>query len=114
MDVTSLLIAAAVGGGIPWLTGLVAARRAPGWLKAGFTVLLNLTSGVLVEVGSSGGYDWQHAALYVIEGYVVATAAHYGLWKPAGVTGSAGVIQRAVPAGLGGRALSGAAGGPRG
>ncbi len=101
MNIGSLLITAAVAVVIPWLTGLLAARHAPAGLKAGLTVLLNAAAGVLVEVGADPGYDWQHATVFALEGFVVATAAHYGLWRPVGVTGADGVIQRVFPQGVG-------------
>ncbi|WP_256789798.1 hypothetical protein [Frankia sp. AvcI1] len=107
MNIGSLLITAAVAVVIPWLTGLLAARHAPAGLKSVLTVVLNAASGILVEVGADPGYDWQHAAVFGLEGFVVATAAHYGLWRPAGVTGVDGLIQRAVPAGLGVRRVTG-------
>ena len=37
--------------------------------------------------------DLGNAALGAVITFVIATATHYGLWKPADVTGSSGVVQ---------------------
>ncbi len=104
MEISSLLVTAAVAAFIPWLTALVAAQHAPSAVKAGLTLLLTAASGILVEVQADPGYDWEHAALFAVEGFAVAVASHLGLWKPFAVTGSAGAIPTAVPAGVGGGA----------
>lgn len=101
MEISSLLITAAVAAFIPWLTALVTAQHAPSALKAGTTLLLTAVSGILVEVQADPGYDWQEAALFAVEGFAVAVMSHVGLWRPFAVTGSAGVIQTSVPQGLG-------------
>jgi hypothetical protein len=101
LHISSVLVTAAVAAFIPWLTALVTAQHAPSALKAGLTLLLTATSGILVSVQADPGYDWQHAALYAVEGFAVAVMSHLGAWKPFGVTGSAGAIQTAIPKGLG-------------
>lgn len=101
MTTTAMLVTAAVTSLIPWLTALVTKARAPQALKAGVTVLLASATGILVEWQGDPSFAWRDAILFAAEGFAVATLAHLGLWKPAGVTGSGGVIQRRVPGGVG-------------
>lgn len=101
MDTELLLWTAAGGGVIPFLTALITKWNAHAGVKAVVTLLLAGLTGVLSEAAAPGGYDWAHGGLYAVEGFAVAVAAHFGLWKPAAVTGSQGAIARTVPGGIG-------------
>jgi hypothetical protein len=103
VDVKTALITAAVGAAIPWVTAWVTARNAPAGLKGAVTLALTATAGILTAWGADPAFDLGRGLLYAAEGWVVAVATHSGLWKPAGVTGADGAIQRAVPGGMGGR-----------
>ncbi len=101
MEISHMLVTAAVTAFIPWLTALFAAQHAPQAVKAGVTVLLSAATGILVELQADPGYDWKSAVLFAAEGFAVATLSHLNVWKPLGLTGSNGVIQTKVPKGVG-------------
>ncbi|MGL5910229.1 MAG: hypothetical protein ACRCZP_09520 [Phycicoccus sp.] len=100
------LIGLAVSTLLPVIVALVTARAAESSTKALTLLALAAVSGFLtqwlaaLEVGA--GFDFSQALLTVLSGYIVAVASHFGLWKPTGVTGSAGVVAARVPAGIGG------------
>lgn len=93
---------------LPIVVALITARIADGAVKALVLLALSAVSGFLtsalaaVELGVP--FAWDQAAFTVLLGYVVAVASHFGLWKPAAVTGSGGAVQARVPGGIGGRA----------
>jgi hypothetical protein len=90
---------------LPILVALVTARLADGHVKALALLALSAASGFLASwldaLNGSTAFDWSQAGFTVVTGFVVAVAAHFGLWKPAGVTGSSGAVASAVPGGLG-------------
>lgn len=108
MITTSQLVSAAVGTLLPIVVALITARVADGATKALTLLALAALSGVLTELGDALAagtpWEWQQSVYAAVLAYVVAVASHFGLWKPAAVTGSGGGIQTAVPGGIGGRA----------
>jgi hypothetical protein len=87
---------------LPAAVALVTKRLAAGWVKALTLLGLAVVSGWAAELADSGGTFVLGRALgQVVVTFVVAVAVHYGFWKPVGLTGSAGVIARAVPGGIG-------------
>lgn len=92
---------------LPILVALVTARVADGAVKALVLLLLAAVTGLLtawLDAYHAGqAFDLLQAGFDTLVAFVIATAAHFGLWKPTSVTGSAGVVQVAVPGGVGGR-----------
>lgn len=92
---------------LPIVVALVTSRFADGAVKALVLLFLSAVTGVLVgvlaAVNAGAPVDWSHVLFTALVGYLVAVVAHFGLWKPAAVTGSAGVVQLKVPSGMGGR-----------
>lgn len=81
---------------LPMLVALVTARVASGSVKAVMLAALSAVAGVLaalVEVGGTlSALDLNTVASAAVTTFLVAVGAHFGLLKPTGVTGSAGVI----------------------
>ena len=97
-----------LGIGLPMLTGLVTSRLAHAGLKAVVLALLSAVGGIVSELYSVGGvlagFDWSAALADATTVFLIAVGMHYGLLKPAGVTGSNGTLQTgALAGGLGGR-----------
>lgn len=92
---------------LPIVVAIVAARAADGAVKAMLLLLLSAVSGYLISwldaVNGGVAFDFSQASFTAVLGFVVAIAAHFGVWKPAAVTGSTGFVQSALPGGLGGR-----------
>jgi hypothetical protein len=91
---------------IPLVLQLVTNSQAPEAFKAVFALLVAAVVGALTPfltgVQTWPPSDW--AAIFLSAGSVFLTSilAHYGLWKPVGITGSNGSIANAVPGGVGG------------
>lgn len=93
----------AIGVLLPAVVALVTHRFADGTVKALVLLFLSALTGVGTQIAANNGdFDVAPAAMAVLTAFGSAVLAHYGLLKPAGVTGSEGVIARAVPGGLGG------------
>ena len=92
---------------LPIVVALVTSRAASGSVKAVTLLALSAVSGLLTSwlaaAEAGAPFDISQAGFTVVTGFVVAVAAHFGAWKPAGVTGASGRVQLAVPAGVGGR-----------
>lgn len=83
-----------VGSLIPALVALVTKARASDGTKAVVNALLSAIAGVLsLAILSGGTFDLEHALIAVALTWFSSVAAHFGLLKPAGITGSTGVIQ---------------------
>ena len=100
MTLSAMLLTAAISALVPWITAIVVHWKAPEGLKAVVTLLLTAATGVFSGV-QADSHDWKHLVLYAIEGFIVATGSHFGLWKPVNITGSQGLIATAIPGGLG-------------
>lgn len=92
---------------LPIVVAVLTSRVADGAFKALVLLVLSAVSGFLVSwlsaVDNAVAFDMSQAGFTALTGLIVAVAAHFGVWKPVGVTGSAGVVQLAIPRGMGGR-----------
>lgn len=87
---------------LPMLVALIAKQNANETFKAVLLLLLAAINGTLTSIAADGGtFDWKAALIATIVSFVTAVGVHFGLLRPAGVTGADGAIQRAVPRGLG-------------
>ena len=91
---------------LPIAVALVTARVADGAVKAlvllGLAAVTGLLTAWLTAINAGQPFDLLQAGFDTLVAFVIATAAHFGLWRPVNVTGSTGVVQVAVPAGVGG------------
>jgi len=91
---------------LPMLVALVTARVAHPAIKAltlAFLAALASVLQALVAVdGVFSSVDWSNTASQAVAIFLVGVGLHFGRLSPLKVTGSDGVIQGAVPAGLGG------------
>lgn len=88
---------------IPVVVALVTKAKAPQWVKAGVLVVLAAVSALVTPVIQNGGsltVDRAFVGAFAVS-LVGAIAAHFGIGKPLGITGSEGVIAQNVPGGLG-------------
>ena len=90
---------------LPVLVALATSRLASPGLKAVVLALLAAAVGFLSELldalHAGTPYDVGAALLTWLGAFVVAVAAHFGLLKPTGITGSRGAVAAAVPGGVG-------------
>lgn len=90
---------------LPALVALVTKRMASSGVKAVVLALLAALVGFLSELlhamVTALSFDVGTVLLTWLTSFIVAVAAHYGLLKPTGLTGSQGAIARAVPGGIG-------------
>lgn len=88
---------------LPIVVALVTKASAPEALKAGVLAFLALVTALVapaVQNGASITLDGAFLGRFVVA-LVIAIAAHYGLGKPLGITGSQGVVAQKVPGGIG-------------
>lgn len=101
----SLLVFVGIGIVLPFLVDLVTKRFASGALKSTLLLLLSLISGVLGEflasLSADNPFDWATAGYASATAFVTGVATFYGFTSPVGISGSSGVIQKSLPAGLG-------------
>lgn len=72
---------------LPVLVGLVTTRVTSAGRKAVLLLALTAVESFLVELAASGpGWDVGDAAVLTLVNFVMAVAAHFGLWKPTGVS----------------------------
>lgn len=75
---------------LPVLVGLVTTRVTHAGTKAVLLLALSTINGLLVEVASPGpGFDLGTAAILALVSFATGVLSHFGLWKPAGVSGKA-------------------------
>lgn len=75
---------------LPVLVGLVTTRVTHAGAKAVLLLALSTGNGLLVEVANPGpGFDLGTAAVLALVSFATGVLAHFGLWKPAGVTAKA-------------------------
>ena len=75
---------------LPVLVGLVTTRVTHAGTKAVLLLALSTLNGLLVEVASPGpGFDLGTAAVLSLVAFATGVLAHFGLWKPAGVSAKA-------------------------
>lgn len=86
---------------LPNAVALVTAKVASSATKSILLLILAAIAGVVSQVvAASGTFHWKVAAISFAQIFIASVAAHYGLLKPTGVTGSDGIIQTSLPAGL--------------
>lgn len=99
------LLTLLVSVGLPALVALVTQRMASSGLKATVLAALAAVTGLASELLDAlvhhTAFDVGAALIAWLTAFVIAVAVHYGLLKPAGVTGSQGAIAQAVPGGIG-------------
>ena len=93
-----------VGVLLPGVTALVTHRLAHAGVKALVLLFLSVLGGWLTQLQQEGGHFevWSTIA-NILLAFATAVIAHYGILKPINLTGSTGIIQRGIPAGVGGR-----------
>lgn len=75
---------------LPVLVGLVTTRVTHAGTKAVLLLALTAANGFLVELANPGpGWDAGTALVLTLVSFATATLAHFGLWKPTGVSGKA-------------------------
>ncbi|MDX2697115.1 hypothetical protein [Streptomyces ipomoeae] len=75
---------------LPVLVGLVTTRVTHAGVKAVLLLALSTLNGFLVEYANRGdGYDVGTAAVLALVSFGTGALAHFGLWKPTGVSGRA-------------------------
>lgn len=87
---------------IPLLVALIKKRFASGAVGAMILLFLSaLTEAIRVIIGNDGHFELKQAVVGLVMTFLTAVGAHFGLWKPAAVTGDHGAILKAVPGGVG-------------
>lgn len=90
---------------LPAVVALITQRMASSGLKATVLALLAAVTGLSSELLNAlvhdKPFDLGTALIAWLTSFVIAVAVHYGLLKPAGLTGSQGAIAKSVPGGLG-------------
>jgi hypothetical protein len=75
---------------LPVLVGLVTTRVTGAGFKAVLLLALSVVNGFVVEYAAGGaGYDAGTAAVLAAVAFGTGVLAHFGLWKPTGVSGKA-------------------------
>lgn len=87
---------------LPIVVALVTKRFATGTVKSLVLVFLSIITGFLTSLQATGGqFELESSITSILISFVTATAVHFGLLAPAGVTGRNGAVSRSVPGGLG-------------
>lgn len=80
----------AVSVALPVLVGLVTTRVTNAGVKAVLLLALSGANGLLVEVAHPGpGFDFGTALVLALVSFATGVLAHFGLWKPTGISGKA-------------------------
>lgn len=99
------IVSAVVALIIPILVDVVTKRVASARWKAAALAGLSAVNGFLTEyvhsVDTHIDFHVDTALMTAVMSLVVATAAYVGAWKPLGVSGGGGAVQRALPGGVG-------------
>lgn len=75
---------------LPVLVGLVTTRVTSAGTKAVLLLALSTANGLVVEIAAPGpGFDLGTAAVLALVSFGTGVLAHFGYWKPAGVSGKA-------------------------
>ncbi|WP_405888905.1 hypothetical protein OG762_37150 [Streptomyces sp. NBC_01136] len=76
---------------LPVLVGLVTTRVTNAGVKAVILLGLSTLNGFLVELAGphDAGYSVQTAAVLALMSFGTGVLAHFGLWRPTGVSGKA-------------------------
>lgn len=83
---------------LPIVVAFVTKHDLAGKYKAVVLLALSGVSSVVYAAyeaaQASASFDWPNAILGAVVAFVIATATHYGLWKPAEITGSEGKVAK--------------------
>jgi hypothetical protein len=78
---------------------------APPPVKVAVTALMSAIVGFITPFVSGlqqwSDFNWQLALLSIGSVFLTSVLSHYGLWKPAGVTGTEGSLSNKLPGGIG-------------
>lgn len=78
---------------LPVLVGLVTTRVTSAGLKGVLLLALSTANGFLVELANPGpDYDLQTAVILSLVAFGTGVLAHFGLWKPVGVSAKAQAV----------------------
>jgi hypothetical protein len=87
---TAYWLALAVNVLLPVLVGLVTTRVVSAGVKAVLLLALSTVSGFLTELAHPGpGYSVGTAAVLALVAFATGVLAHFGLWKPTGISAKA-------------------------
>lgn len=82
---------------LPVLVGLVTTKVTNSGIKAVLLLALSAANGFLVELSNPGpGYHLGTAAVLTVVSFGVSVLAHFGLYKPTGVSAAAQGFPRAL------------------
>lgn len=75
---------------LPVLVGLVTTRVTSAGTKAVLLLALSTANGLVVEIANPGpGFDLGTAVVLALVSFAIAVLAHFGLYKPTGLSGKA-------------------------
>lgn len=91
---------------LPAVVALVTKRYADSGLKAIVLAALAAVTGLCTEwiaaLNTGTAFDWNSVLNFWVTSFLVAVAAHYGLLKPVGLSGTNGLVSlRTARAGIG-------------
>jgi hypothetical protein len=87
---------------IPFVVDFVTRRFTNERVKAGIAAILAILTAVIQETINAGeGISLTGLAAKFLVALMTIYAAHKYVWKPIGLTGNTGAIQKAVPTGVG-------------
>lgn len=92
MTQTLLLLNVAVGTVLPALVGFVTHRHAPAQVKSLLLLALSAVSAVLTASIQQGSFHYKAVLVSFATTFFAGVGAHFGLLKPAGVTGESGAV----------------------
>lgn len=101
----TLLVFILVGLVLPVFVDLVTKRLASGAVKSSVLLFLSLITGVLTEflasLNAGNDFDWATAGYGAAVTFVLGVVSFFGLTSSLGISGKDGVVQRALPGGIG-------------
>lgn len=94
LNVDPQVLSYILGIAFPILVGVITKAAAAPWVKALTLSVLSTIGGFLSQAITENGHlDGKRVFVSAVTVFVVGVATHFGLWKPAAVTGSTGVVQ---------------------
>jgi hypothetical protein len=81
-----VLLSILIGTVLPIVVGIVTTKVESRKLKGALLIGLATIAGVLTTALNGDGVITKETLIAAAVSYVTATAAHYGVWKPQGVT----------------------------
>ena len=91
-----------IGTALPIVVALVTKSNAAPTVKAVVLVTLSVLTAAFTQIQMNGGnFDLKPTVIGFFVAWITAVATHFGLLRPAAVTGAHGRVARAVPGGIG-------------